>query len=300
MILPAPLSTGDAVALVAPAFRPDDAAVEQAVALLAGWGLRAVLQYGLTGRHLYHCAPPQDRAQALADAWTAPGVRGIWCLRGGYGSAEVLERLDTSLPTQYPCRVMGFSDFTALLGWTMLHGDHAVLYGPNAAHDSLHRDHPHFEVVVEAVRRAWCEPLPATCFPCQATSDDTVVEGRLVGGCLSLLASTIGTSWAFNAQDGVVFLEDVNEPPQTIHRLLVQMHQAGALAGARALALGDFSTFSRGDINAHTVLAELAARWGLPLLHGLQAGHLLHQLPLPLGLRVSYNAVAGGLTPVRS
>ncbi len=119
-----------------------------------------------------------------------------------------------------------------------------------------------------------------------------MAEGRLVGGNLSLVAALVGTPFAWRTQDALLFLEDVNEEPYRIDRLLTQLKLAGVLDAAAGFVLGSFTH----PEDPSAVLGDRLGALGKPVLAGWPAGHGVPNRPLPIGLRVRLDAGARTLT----
>ncbi|MDQ2778777.1 MAG: LD-carboxypeptidase, partial [Pseudomonadota bacterium] len=117
-------------------------------------------------------------------------------------------------------------------------------------------------------------------------------EGRLIGGNLSLVAALLGTPWAWSPQGAILFLEDINEEPHRIDRLLTQLRLAGVLDAVRGFVIGSFTE----SASPVPLLQQMLGALGKPLLAGWPTGHGTPNRPLPLGLPVVLDAEAGTLT----
>lgn len=242
-------------------------------------------------RHLRFAGDEAARLAALKSLLIDPDIDIIMALRGGYGLTRLLDQFDFDAIAQSirsGKRFVGHSDFTAFhLGLLARTG--AVSYaGPMAGYDfgvdpaiqpvsaftethfwtmmNQGRDTVEFQTQFDA-------PLNA--------------EGTLWGGNLAMLCSLIGTPWMPQVQGGILFLEDVNEHPYRIERLLLQLHHAGILKQQQAILLGDFSGYRLSDYdNGYSFDSMLAYLRGVipqPLLTGLPFGHCRDKLTLPVG-----------------
>jgi muramoyltetrapeptide carboxypeptidase len=113
-----------------------------------------------------------------------------------------------------------------------------------------------------------------------------VAEGPLIGGNLSLVAALLGTPWAWDARGAILFLEDVNEEPYRVDRLLTQLRLAGVLDAAAGFVLGSFTE----EASPMGLLQEMLGGLGKPVLAGWPSGHGTPNRPLPMGLRVRLDA----------
>jgi len=283
------LRPGDRVAIVAPAspFPRDefDAGVEEIRRL----GFDPVFEPGVFDRQRYLAGDAVGRARAFMRAWTDPDVAALLTARGGYGSVQLLPHLDGALMRETPKLLIGYSDVTALLAFVTTRCQLTAIHGPTVA-GRLGRGESAYDR--GSFLRAVCDAGPAGALP--APSLEVVVagdaSGPIHGGNLTQLAASLGTPWAFDPPDGcVLFLEDVNERPYRLDRLLTQLDQAGVLGRASALVFGEMPGCDEADgaITAREICGEIAGRLGRPAVWGLPSGHTAGAaISLPLGVAV--------------
>ncbi len=290
------LRRGDLVAVIAPAGPSAPERVALVPPLFERFGLRTRLYPGCHARHPQHDFLAADDATRLADlhaAFADADIAAVFCLRGGWGSARLLDRIDTALLRANPKPLIGFSDITALHALVVREGGvgfHAPMPGSNLVLEGNEED-------AQALFDLLMNPLPAghRFTPALAADARRVpgrASGRLIGGNLSLVAALLGTPWAWPMQDAILFLEDVSEALYRVDRLLTQLRLAGVLDGARGFLLGSFTE----DADPTAVLREHLASLGKPVLAGWPAGHSIPNRALPLGALVTLDAAAGTLT----
>ena len=290
------LRPGDTVAVIAPAGPSPSDRVALVPPLFAQFGLQARIYPGCHARHPQHDFLAGDDATRLADlhaAFADPDIAAVFALRGGWGSARLLDRIDTALLRANPKLLIGFSDITALhalLAREGLVGLHAPMPGSNLVLPGNEDD-------AQALFKLLMQPLPAGhCLAPTLAADAWRVPGRasgtLVGGNLSIVASLLGTPWAWPSVGTILFLEDVSESLYRVDRLLTQLRLAGVLHHTRGFVLGSFTE----DADPAAVLREHFGALGKPLLAGWPAGHSIPNRALPLGAEVTLDAVAGTLT----
>jgi len=286
------LQSGDRVALVAPASPFDAADLEAGVRELARLGFEAVYHESIFSREGFVAGSPETRAAAIHRAWSDPSIAALIAVRGGYGSAQVLPLLDATLmASRKP--LVGYSDITALLGFYLRHGltaihgpmiDRRIAAGPSAY------DVASFLRVLTTTEPAG-ELRPDTLETLHAGE----AYGVIVGGTVTQLAALVGTPWAYPVPDGaVLFLEDVNERPYRLHRMLTQLTQAGVLARAAAIVFGEFPGCDEpgGRLAVRDVLREFTRDFRGPVLFGFPSGHTTGAAwTLPHGVRA--HAVGG-------
>ena len=307
--IPPALKPRDCVAFVAPAKPVAPAALESAVALLHSWQLSSTMRW-LPAAARGYLAGESDaaRAAALQGALLDPQVQAVWCARGGYGTTRLLPLLNWDLlRREAACKIVtGYSDITALhqalaleLGWVSFHGPVAALAVLGVEAPDFTRSH---------LRRAWTQRIPLGPLPVPAAAQGwqqpaQVVcagsgHGPLVGGNLSLLAALSGTRWQLRSSGALLLLEDVDEAPYRIDRMLTQLLQAGSLSGCQGVVFGASPACEQpagpaASLSLLEVLQDLLAPLQVPVVYGWPAGHTAHQWTLPLGMPASLVAAPG-------
>ncbi|MGH7505684.1 MAG: S66 peptidase family protein [Longimicrobiales bacterium] len=292
---PPRLRPGSRVALIAPAGPVTAERVERAVAQCAALGVEGIVGEAALGRHGYLAGPDAARARDFAWALGDPDIDAVWALRGGYGTMRLLGTLDLPALRARPRPFIGFSDNTAMhlafarAGVVSYHAPHAG--GPFPAFTEAC-----FRSVLFEPRPAGVLPIPAGApAPCGIVSG--CVEGRIAGGNLALLAAACGTPVALDTRGAILFLEDVGESNYRIDRTLTQLLLASALEGVAGIAFGRFTEPlpSDADLPLEDVLADFAARVGVPCVHGVPVGHVDDSWSLPLGVLARLDADAGSV-----
>jgi muramoyltetrapeptide carboxypeptidase len=294
---PRALRPGDLVGVPAPAGPVDEVLLRRGVAEIEGLGFAVRVAEGVLDRRGFTAGTVESRLRQLHDLWADPDVAAIVCARGGAGTIQLLPGLDRALLARNPKVLVGYSDVTLLhvemerLGLVSLHGpmlareladgaeayDHASLW-----HALTGAGEPYASGPEEIVGLA-----------------DGVAEGVLRGGCLSMLAAAAGTPWAPRPREGpaILFLEDIDEKPYRVDRMLRQMRAAGMFEGVRGVVFGDMKGCVPGiddDYSLAEVLLEALVGLGVPVAIGLSSGHTTHpNLTLPLGVRGRLRCAAG-------
>ncbi len=293
MICPSPLRPGDAVALVSPSGPVPADRVAAAVEVLTGWGLVPRVYPHVLERHGYFGGTDQQRLGDLNDALADPQVRAVWCTRGGYGVQRIVDGLDIAAVTRDPKLVVGFSDITALHLALWRRARLATVHAAVAAQ----LDKGALSVTALGCRHALmtAEPVVVSSDPEELTHSVRVggrAEGHLIGGNLSLLAASVGTPDFPDLTGAVLLIEDIDEAPYRVDRMLTHLLRSGVLQGLAAVAVGQFTHC--GEVAG--VIAERLAPLAVPLLGGLPIGHGEQHLAVPLGTPAILDADAGTLT----
>lgn len=283
---PPPLRPGDRVALVAPAgpLAPDRA--RGAVEMLRARGFAVGVREDLTDCHRYLAGPDCRRSEELLGALLDPEVRAVFLGRGGYGTQRLLAGLGLVAGAEAK-PVVGFSDNTALLnhlrqafGWVVVHGPHPQADRPEA-----------LDAVLACLGAGGSPRLPAfDGLRLLGPRRRGALEAEVAGGCLSLVASSVGTPYAVDGRGRILFLEDTGEPAYRIDRMLHQLQASGTLDGVEAIVFGVARSFvpegqDREAAHLEDLLRDFAAAVAFPVLEGLPCGHTEPNHPLPLGPR---------------
>ncbi|ATJ84077.1 LD-carboxypeptidase [Halomonas beimenensis] len=278
-----------AVSLIAPSSFTAPEAVAAGIRGLEALGVEVRGEAPLQAPERYLAASREHRLAQLHAAYDDPETQAVWAVRGGYGAAQLVDGIDWHRLARRPKPLIGYSDVTVLLDQCHRHGLPA-LHGPVAkAAGGLLEDSDAERAII---RRQFEETLaliqgPAPLdYPLTAQGDAPArLEGPVVGGNLTTLASLVGTPTAFTAPKGaLVILEDVGEPYYRLERALWQLVHGGALTDAAAVCLGTFEGCTPyGETPLEAIVAETLAPLGLPLFAGLPVGHGLHNRPWRYG-----------------
>jgi muramoyltetrapeptide carboxypeptidase len=285
---PRPLRAGDCVGVVAPASGTAPEELEGGLAELRRLGFEPLHTSTVTARDLFSAGTPLARARDFMAAWNDPSVAGVVALRGGYGSAQLLPHLDPAALVQSPKLFVGYSDTTALHTWLTCHLGIPTLHGPMLER-RLSRGANGYDV---ASLMALARGQTGIELACEMAVVIRAGEARgpLFGGTMTTLVASLGTPYAFAPPEGcVLFLEDVNERPYRVHRMLTQLDQAGVLRRARAIVFGEMRGCDEpgGRLTAVDAIRHAIAGFDGPVFSGFPSGHTTGPLvTLPLGTAV--------------
>ena len=309
---PARLGNGSRVALVAPAgplLEQDD--LTRAQALCRALGYEPVLGKNAHARHGYLAGTDDERLSDFNSAVSDPSIDGIWCIRGGYGSIRLLDRLDYDALAAHPKAVIGFSDITAVLNAITRLTGLVTFHGPVARSSMSAFTRQHFERVLSrpvGAGRLDRIPGPAGVLIPQehriVPLTGGTTEGRLVGGNLTLLQCLVGTPYFPDLDGAILFLEDVGEDLYRVDRMFAHLRLSGALRQLAGVLVGRFTDLQRssrdGALGFDEVLANYLAPLRIPVAYGFPVGHIDDQWTLPLGVLARLDADAGELDVLES
>jgi muramoyltetrapeptide carboxypeptidase len=309
LLKPPRLRKGDVIGLVAPASPPRSAArVHAAVRYLEDHGYHVKLGRHLNARHGFFAGTDTQRAADLNALFNDSQVRAIFALRGGYGTPRLLPLVDYAAARRHPKILVGYSDLTALQLALFRQTGLVTFSGPMLAAD---------------LRGGRLDPFTESRFWRMLTSPERVgvlagprgctgrvrhpgrAEGRLLGGNLSLLVSSLGTPFSPDYRGALLFLEDVKEHLHRLDRMFTQLRNAGVLAQVAGLLLGHFTgcrPSNRRDpqLTREQILDQVLAWTPAPAVDRFCYGHVRRRLTLPLGLRARLDADRGELEVLES
>jgi len=283
---PPALRRGDTIGIVAPASNVKQADLEAGCAALRQAGYKTFYLDSILERDLYFAGTAARRLRELEEMFERDEVRAIVCARGGYGANYLLRDLDWKKIQKHPKIFIGYSDVSSLLTQFVDSGL-VAFHGPMAAKDWAHDDGVNLESWIAALTQ------PA---PWDVPINDGVValtegqaEGRLYGGCLSILVASLGTPFEIKTDDTILFLEDIGAKPYQIDRMLMQLKLAGKLENVRGLIFGemiDCVQAANQDYTLQEVIMRIVGELNIPVAYGLKSGHVTSDnITLPLGVK---------------
>ena len=295
MIIPKPLFRGARVALIAPSGPVPEGRLAPAVASVRALGLEPVVYPSCTMRHGYLAGYDRERAADFNNAFSDASIRGVICIRGGYGAQRLMDRIDWTAIAKTPKVFCGYSDVTIL---------HLML-NQRCGFVTYHTPMPATEWYAgldEYTERSLRNALFGVQEPDIFNPDDIplhtiakgVSHGVLTGGNLSLLAASLGTPYEIETKDKILFIEDIGESPYRIDRMLLMLKQADKLRACAGILLGAFTDCAAQDpaesLTLREVITELLLDEGKPILGALQCGHIMPTMSLPLGVNINLDA----------
>jgi muramoyltetrapeptide carboxypeptidase len=293
-----PLAAGARVALVAPAGPlrlPAD--LDRATANARELGWEPVVGEHARDREAYFAGSDANRLADFNRALADDSIDAVWCLRGGYGAMRFLPDVDYAALRRRPKPVIGYSDITALHSAINRCADVESIHGPTARGKLTPFSTRSLRAALtDGTDSAGAAPDATTLIPGRA-------RGRLTGGNLAILAALNGTPYQPDYTNAIVVLEDVNEAPYRIERMLLTLRLSGALQHCAAIVFGSFTNTGEtedaslgGTRTVHEVLAECARAANVPTICGAPVGHISDQWTLPLGRMATLDADAKTLT----
>jgi muramoyltetrapeptide carboxypeptidase len=303
ILKPFPLNKGDTVAIVAPSFLVEKKQLFEAIERLESFGLNPIYDDSILNQYGYFAGTEEDRADAINKAIRNDKVKAIFPLKGGYGCATLLDKIDYEYLTHHPKIIIGRSDLTALLIAIYTKSNLASFYGPNAAskQSKLTMEHEKDVLFQNNTIKIFSNDrfnidLKNDQFPDYPafTINSGIVRGPFIGGNLSVLVSLIGTAYfPKNWQGKILFLEDTNEDVYKIDRMLGQLKNAGVLNQISGFVFGtckQCKSKARNGFSLNEVLERYFKPLHIPAYSGAMIGHEENIYTVPIGTIVEINA----------
>ena len=278
MIAPVKLKTNDLVALLAPSGPCDPTRIQPAFHALKSFGLRPFIMESCYSENGYLAGDDSLRASDIMEAFSDNEIKGIFAFRGGYGAQRILPLLDYKLIGNNPKIFAGYSDITALHTVINQICGFVTYHAPMAGTEVYKSDIDNYTIASflgHVMENNLPPEVPYTVIlPGQA-------EGILTGGNLTLLASSLGTPYEIDTKNKILFIEEVQEEPYKVDRMLIQLKYAGKLNDCSAIMLGSFSPETTATLSQ--AIEEILIPLGKPLGANLPCGHILPTATLPMG-----------------
>lgn len=286
---PLGLRQGDVVGVVAPASNVDRQMLETGCQALRELGYKPFYFESILERDLYFAGSVERRARELEEMFLREDVRAIICARGGYGSNYLLDRLDLPKLAAHPKIFVGYSDITSLLTWLADAAGFVTFHGPMVTKDFAHADGVDLASWQPALSGVHTWTIGGEAGSGLKPLVEGSAQGVLYGGCLSMLAASLGTPYEIHNEGTILFLEDVATKPFQIDRMLMQLKLAGKLHGVQGIVFGEMLDCIQNQNQGYTlqqVILRVVGDLGIPVAYGLKSGHVAREnITLPLGVR---------------
>ena len=305
---PERLCLGDTVGLIAPASPPQaPKAIDRAAEALEEYGFKPKLAKNVRARHGFLAGSDRERAADFMAMFTDKNVKAVVCVRGGYGCYRILDRLDYDILRSHPKIFSGYSDITAL------HSVLATKCGMISFHAPMWNGALADPKVPTFTKKSFLRTVTEAKAPgsiCAGYAKKAVailrggtVEGRLVGGNLSLLCASLGTPFAPSFKGKILFFEDISERPGRVDRMLTQLWHAGVFTQVAGVAVGVNADCDEPgkkksrefQQNGAEVVRERLAALRVPVVIGLPFGHMDLNATIPVNAMARLDGQRGDL-----
>jgi muramoyltetrapeptide carboxypeptidase len=271
------LQPNQTVGIIAPASPFNQSEISEGVKLLESFPLKIRQGEHIFDHMNYLAGSDNDRVSDLHRMFSDPEIKAIFCARGGYGSARLLNDIDFDLIQKNPKIIVGFSDLTALLLALFNKSGLITIHGPTLSDLPKNKNWPNLSKLITTSHR------PHIFFKQGKKINKGNAEGILLGGNLSTLCSLMDTPFLPSFEGVILFLEEKGESPYKIDRMLTQLLLSGRLDRLSALIIGQIEDCGEMEI-INSMLKERLGRLTIPVVTGLPVGHGNENISLPLGL----------------
>jgi len=298
-IKPSALRKGDLIGLVTPGSPVTAEQLADTVNKITGLGFRSTFSKTVLSEYGYFAGTDRERADELMDMFTRSDIRGIWCVRGGYGSIRILDLLDYGTIAAHPKPFIGYSDVTGLHTAIFKQTGLVTFHGPLGISDFN-------RFTLRSFSQAVMEdpgPRPLAYKREKGTGKNpefdlyTLREGKargiLTGGNLSVLDSLIGTRYEPDFKGRIAYLEEVEEKTYRVDKMLYHLLSATNLGEAAGIVLGVFSECNVNDeprLTLKEAIGDLLGPVGIPVTYGHAFGHIDRMVTIPNGIRAALDA----------
>ena len=279
------LKQGDEIRIISPAGAIEPAYVDGAIKLITEWGYKPT--EGMFTRSVYgrFAGNEQERFTDLQQALDDPNVKAILCSRGGYGLAQIIDRVDFSRFIQNPKWVIGFSDIT-ILHQALISTGYVSVHSPMAKQfTELSKSEP-----ITLLHKILKGSMPTYKVVANSLNRNGKAKGKLIGGNLAVFLGMRATKFDLPYKNNILFIEDVGEKPYQIDRMMQNLRISGALSQLSGLIVGQFNeTEEDPEMNRtiYEIISYAVKDYDYPVCFNFSAGHIDDNFPLVMGADVS-------------
>lgn len=291
---------GDTIGLITPSGFINKEKLKKTIDTLQSFGLQAKYSDSVLEKDAYLAGTDQSRVNELHSMYLDNSTKAILCVRGGFGVTRILDKIDYSIIKKNPKPLIGYSDITALLSAvykkTNIPGFHGIVGASEFTEYTKNNFRTIFIENQEEIKIEQSETYSKhkeVLFPGKA-------EGIMIGGNLSLLTSLLGTDYDLDWSGKIVYIEEINEAPYKIDRMLTQLKLAGKFSNVKALIFGIFHKCNTKDFNIRDedsykvkeIIYEKIQELRVPTAYGFSFGHIDDQAIFPFGMPGIFDAEA--------
>ena len=295
IIFPKSLKKGSKIALISPAGSVDPSQLEKGINLIISKGYEPVL-----GKHLYtkfshgynYAGTEKERISDMNWALNDDNISAIWASRGGYGCQHLLKHLRLSEFKKNPKWYIGYSDNTVVQSF-LLKNNFASIHAQTIKTSSFGVTEESYDLIFDVLNGR----LPRYSIEKNNFNKPGNAEGELVGGNLALIYALLGTSYSFNFQDKILFIEDIGEKYYALDRMLISLELAGVFRKIKGLIIGGMTNMGDEKENknyeesfdefSYQIISDRISKYDFPTIFGFPNGHIFDNRPLIIGGNVS-------------
>jgi muramoyltetrapeptide carboxypeptidase len=287
LIFPPFLNNGDKIAILSPSSKIDKSFLKGVEKRFSSWGLIPVLSKYARNSSGQYAGTIEHRTADFQAAMDDEDIKAIFCSRGGYGVVHFIDKLDFTRFRKHPKWMMGFSDITALHCLFQQQG-YASIHSLMARHLTVE---PENDSATTFLRELMFGQLPHySCSPHKLNRKGNS-HGILRGGNLSVFYGLRGTHYDIPPEGTILFIEDINESPHTVERMMYNLKLGGVLEKLSGLIIGQFTEYEEDNSlgkDLYSALSDIIKEYEYPICFNFPVGHVTNNLPLILGAQVEF------------
>jgi len=281
------------IGIIAPASTDDIEKANKNITLFKKLGYKIKLGKNIFNSYGYLAGTDKERADDINRMFADKEVDAIICYRGGYGSIRIANYLDLNTIKKNPKIFCGYSDITLLLNYINKKCKFPTFHGPmiNSDFDDPITEH-YFTNILENINNKITYNLKSICNNNLKVYNSRDFKGRLVGGNLSIICSTIGTPYEIKFKNNILLIEEVNESPYVIDRMLSQLICSRKLDKLQAIILGHFTdcTSAKNTLTIEEIIEEKLLPLNIPIIKYFPFGHDYPNITMPIGVKFRYDS----------
>jgi muramoyltetrapeptide carboxypeptidase len=308
IVKPKRLKRGDLIGVISPSSSPDDITrIEKGVRYLESSGYKVIVGKNVGQNYGYLAGTDEQRIDDLHSMFGNREVKAVFCVRGGYGSPRLLDKIDYRLIERNPKIFVGYSDITALQLALLAKTGLITFAGPMIAVDFYDTINPYTEEIfwrlLTSNKKFGKINLPGNEKIFTIVKGKT--KGKIAGGNLSTFAALSGTKYTPQMKNKILLLEEINEAPYRIDRMINQLRLTGILKNVSGVILGAFVECYESDANKRTltlseVIADYFGKLKVPVVYNFPHGHIKNNITVPIGINLKINTSRGIIEIVES
>lgn len=295
MIVPKRLVRGSTIGLIAPSSAVEVDKVKESIKAVEHLGYRVKVGPSCYERYGYLSGSDEIRSRDINMMFEDESVDGIFCIRGGYGTIRIMDMIDFDMIKKNPKIFVGYSDITTLhIAFNQL-CNFVTYHGPMPSVDMVDsfKDFSRSSLFEQTVNKDSNGEIKNPKGYNLQTYNGGIAKGQLIGGNLSLIVSTLGTPYEIDTKSKILFIEDIDEEPYSVDRMLSQLRLSGKLDDAAGILIGDFCDCvprKENSLSLENAIDDVLCKVDKPIIKGIMAGHCAPMITLALGKEIIFDA----------
>lgn len=287
------LVSGDILSIISPSSPSPKIIIDSSLNKLESLNFKYKIYNNLYNDIGYLAGTDLERAEDFNNALKDKGTKGIICIRGGYGSLRMMDLINWSLFKKNPKVFMGFSDLTPILNYIYKKFNIITFHSPMLT-SNLNQSYSQTSLLTSITipRKTYYIENPENVKLMSFPYENNTVKGNIVGGNLSLICSTLSTEYEIPFKNNILFIEEVNESPYKVDRMLTQLYLSNKIKQCSGLIFGQFTGCTDdNNVTIEEVLQEKIHLFKKPCIYNLCAGHGEPRITIPIGAKCEINTL---------